>query len=241
MPSHRVVFLHVWQDVQNWNEAWPVGSCCMGKQSYQYFTSVPLHTGGQASSLQQPECLCALRVAVFCCEDSLVSKNKLGFKHNSAKLCHLIRHRRNRHYFTTVNRRAWDSEQGRPLWAPSGLHSPPVLGPVISPCGTVPRTHPGVGTWVPSSWPWAEVSSTSPLMPFSGYPSVKWSRMRAGNGEGHYIGAEEDGRSRRPLPWALPDISTVLVLQFVNGSLHMNGLICLRTAGMNLPVGAGER
>lgn len=55
------------------------------------------------------------------------------------------------------------------------------------------------------------------------------------------MGAEEDGRSRRPLPRALQDISTVLAPLFVNGSLVMNGLICPQTVGMNLSVGAGEQ
>lgn len=130
---------------------------------------------------------------------------------------------------------------GRSLWAPTVLHSPPVLCLVISPCGTVQRIHPGVGTWVPSSWPWAEVPSYSPTHAFLGLPAreSEWSGTGAGNDEGHYMGAEEDGRSRRPLPWALPGISTVLVPQFVNGSLQMNGLICLQTVGMNLSAGAG--
>lgn len=132
---------------------------------------------------------------------------------------------------------------GRSLWAPTVLHSPPVLCLVISPCGTVQRIHPGVGTWVPSSWPWAEVPSYSATHAFLGLPASEseWSGTGAGNGEGHYMGAEEDGRSRRPLPWALPGISTVLVPQFVNGSLQMNGLICLQTVGMNLSAGAGEQ
>lgn len=55
------------------------------------------------------------------------------------------------------------------------------------------------------------------------------------------MGEEEDGRSRRPLPGALPGISTVLAPRFVNGSLQVNGLICTQTVGMNLSVGAGEQ
>lgn len=136
---------------------------------------------------------------------------------------------------------------GRSLWASTVLHRLPILCLVISPCGSVQRIHPWVGTWAPSchSWPWAKMPSTPPLMPFSSFLPVKakseWSGAGAGNGEGHYMGAEEDGRSRHPLPWALLGISTVLAPPFVNGSLQMNGLICPQTVGMNLSVGAREQ
>ena len=136
----------------------------------------------------------------------------------------------------------------RSLWASTVLHCPPILCLVISPCGRVQRIHPGVGTWVPSShsWPRARVPSAPSLRPFSSYLPEKaekeWvERAGAGNGEGHYMGAEEDGRSRRPLPWALRGISTVLAPRFVNGSLQMNGLSCPQTVGMNLSVAAGEQ
>lgn len=58
----------------------------------------------------------------------------------------------------------------------------------------------------------------------------KWSRVGADKG------AEEDRRSRHPLPWALPGISAVLLPLFVNGNLQMNGPICFQTVGMNLSV-----
>lgn len=58
----------------------------------------------------------------------------------------------------------------------------------------------------------------------------KWSRVGADKG------AEEDHRSRHPLPWALPGISAVLLPLFVNGNLQMNGPICFQTVGMNLSV-----
>ena len=78
-------------------------------------------------------------------------------------------------------------------------------------------------------------------MPFSSYLPVKASGVGRGLGMARDMGEEEDGRSRRPLPWALPGISTVLAPPFVNGSLQMNGLICPQTVGMNLSVGAGEQ
>ncbi len=42
----------------------------------------------------------------------------------------------------------------------------------------------------------------SPTHAFLQLPASEseWSGAGAGNGEGHYAGAEEDGRSRRPLP-----------------------------------------
>lgn len=55
------------------------------------------------------------------------------------------------------------------------------------------------------------------------------SRME--NAGRHYTSTEEDGRSRHSLPWVLLDIRSVLVPQFVNESLQMNGLICPQTVG----------
>lgn len=83
----------------------------------------------------------------------------------------------------------------------------------------------------------------SPAHAFLQLPASEseWSGAGAGNGKGHYMGAEEDGRSRRPLPWALPGISTVLAPRFFQWEPPDEWLICPETVGMNLSVGAGEQ
>eukprot|EP00064_Thunnus_orientalis_P015525 superscaffoldBa00002891_g15579 len=86
--------------------------------------------------------------------------------------------------------------EGGPFYrkAPEGPPEP------TNPCGSVQRIHLGVGTWVPSShsWPWAKVPWTPPPHAFLQLPASEseWGGVGAGNGEGHYMGAEEDGRLR---------------------------------------------
>lgn len=59
----------------------------------------------------------------------------------------------------------------------------------------------------------------------------KWSEVGAENGQGHYTRTEEDGRSRRPLPRALPGISTVLVPGLSMGASRWMGSFVLRQWG----------
>lgn len=185
---------------------------------------------------------------MLCYRDKSVLRTKMAWKwiqgRHRAALSLNLPHKHPSLVYNSNSLGVW-TEHVRSLWASTVLHYPLVLCLVIIPSGSVQRIHPGVGTWVLSShsWLWSKMPSTPPLMPFSSYLPVKarGARRGFGNGGGHYMGAEEDGSSRRPLPWALLSISTVLAPQFVNGSLHMNGLICPQTVGMNLSIGAGEQ
>lgn len=142
---------------------------------------------------------------MLCCEDSSVSKNEHCFKVNSGKFCHLIHRRSNHHYFTTVSRTAWDSEQGGAGQASVGSFWPSQSSCSLSghqslhDCPQDPSRCRHMG---PILLAVGRGVLNSPTHAFLRLPASEseWGRMRAGNGERHYMGAEEDGRSRRPLP-----------------------------------------
>lgn len=155
MPWTYAVFLHEWQDVQDWNEAWTFGSFIMVQQSC-HSLSFPLYMGKNClkrSVLCQQSVykhLSALRAAKPCCEDSLAHENEGSVKANSGQLSPLIQHTSDRLYFT-IMKGTWKDLCG--FYCPPRSSSCWSSVPLGQPRGSIQVQTPGSHPLIPGHGP----------------------------------------------------------------------------------------